>query len=177
MVRFSQIKEGSGAKMAIISYSGTYEEYQKLEEVYGNGRNRRCINGRSTGCGKCVGFCKYSGHPGFLTEDQRSAHHCIEKGCNYYLSKPERVRVIKQSPDPAQRLLYLVREAVAGMEGLKVTRVRNDNGSWVANYVTLSNDYQLDQIEKSVNLQSGLSFRFNRLNLDFDTCVQIVMGV
>ena len=37
--------------------------------------------------------------------------------------------------------------------------------------------FQLDQIEKRVNHQSGLQFRFNRLNLDFDTCVQIVMGV
>ena len=163
--------------MAINSYSGAFEEYQKLEAHYGDGHNRRCIDGRSTGCGKCVGFCKYSGHPGFLTEDQRSAHHCIENGCTYYFPKPKRVRVITQSSDPAQVLLHLAREAVAGMEGLKVTRVRNDNGSWVANYVTLSNEYQLDQIEKSVNRQSGLSFRFNRLNLDFDTCVQIVMGV
>ncbi len=162
--------------MAIISYSGAYDEYQKAEKNFGEGHNRKCIDGRITGCGKCVGFCKYSGHPGFLTEDQRTTHNCIGNNCNYYLPKPERIRSIVKTPDPSKILLDLIREAVSGMEGLKVTRIRNENGSWVANYVTLSNDYQLEPIERNVNLQSGFKFRFHKLNLDFDTCVQIVMG-
>lgn len=162
--------------MAVISYTGAYEEYQKMEARYGDGHNRKCIDGRITGCGKCVGYCKYEGHPGFLTEGQRVSHNCIGNECKYYIPKPERVRSLPKMTDPAKILLDLVREAVSSMEGLKVTRVRNDNGSWVANYVTISNDYQLDQIERNVNRQSGLKFRFNRLNLDFDTCVQIVMG-
>ncbi len=163
--------------MAVISYTGAYEEYQKMEEQYGKGYNRTCIDGRITGCGKCVGFCGYEGHPGFLTATQRISHNCIGKECKYYISKPERVRTIQKMADPAKILLELVKEAVSGMEGLKVTRVRNDNGAWIANYVTISNDYQLDQIESNVSRQSGIKFRFNRLNLDFDTCVQIVMGV
>ncbi len=163
--------------MATISFSGAYEEYQKAEERFGDGHNRKCIDGRITGCGKCVGYCKYSGHPGFLTEAQRAKHNCIGNCCNYYLPKPEHVRSIKQASDPAKALLNLVQEAVSGMEGLRVTRVRNENGSWIANYVTLSNDYQLEAIERNVKQRSGLSFRFHRLNFDFDTCVQIVMGV
>ena len=163
--------------MAISSFIGTYDEYQKMEERHGDGYNRRCIDGKVTGCGKCVGYCKYAGHPGFLTENLRTAHNCIGNGCNYYLPKPEKVRAVPKVTDPAHLLLNLAQAAVADMEGLKVTRVRNDNGSWIANYVTLSNEYRLDQAEKSVRRQTGFQFSFHRLNLDFDTCVQIVMGV
>ncbi len=163
--------------MAIISFTGALEEYQSMEERYGIGHNRKCIDGKITGCCKCVGFCKYAGHPGFLTESQRSAHNCIGNGCNYYLSKPESMRILPKAMDPAQMLLNYAREAVADMEGLKVTRIRNENGSWIANYVTLSNEYQLEQAEKRVRRQTGFKFSFHRLNLDFDTSVQIVMGV
>ena len=49
--------------------------------------HRRCINGRKTGCGNCIGYCKYSGHPGYLTKELRKEHDCIKKGCNYYVPK------------------------------------------------------------------------------------------
>ncbi len=163
--------------MATISYTGAYEEYQKMEEKYGQGHNRKCIDKKITGCGKCVGYCKYAGHPGFLTESLRASHDCITKGCMYYLPKPERIRSIPEITNPACTLLEMAKNAVAGMEGLKVTRVMNNNDSWIANYVTLSNEYHLEPIEKLINKQSGLKFSFRRLNLDFDTCVQIVMGV
>ena len=61
--------------------------YQQLEKQYGSGVNRRLINGVTTGCGKCVGFCKYQEHPGFLTKDLRREHNCIGKGCFYYVPK------------------------------------------------------------------------------------------
>lgn len=165
--------------MAIISYTRAerYGEYQKMEERYGQGHNRVCIDRKVTSCGKCVGYCKYVGHPGFLTENHRLDHNCIGKGCAYYIPKPERIRNVPKTTDPARTLLDMARTAVAEMEGLKVTRVMNSNGSWIANYVTLSNEYHLEQVEEMINRQSGLRFSFRRLNLDFDTCVQIVMGV
>ena len=49
--------------------------------------HRRCINGKITGCGNCVGYCNYSGHPGYLTKELRKNHNCIKKGCNYYIPK------------------------------------------------------------------------------------------
>ena len=48
---------------------------------------RKCINGKFTGCGKCVGYCSYQIHPGFLTRELRKEHDCIKKGCYYYQSK------------------------------------------------------------------------------------------
>lgn len=52
-----------------------------------NPHHRRCIDGKITGCGKCVGYCNYDGHPGYLTKELRKEHDCIKKGCNYYISK------------------------------------------------------------------------------------------
>lgn len=49
--------------------------------------HRRCIDGKNTGCGNCVGYCKYNGHPGYLTKELRKKHDCIKKGCNYYVPK------------------------------------------------------------------------------------------
>ena len=49
--------------------------------------HRRCIDGRITGCGNCVGYCNFRDHPGYLTKDLRKKHDCIKKGCNYYVSK------------------------------------------------------------------------------------------
>ncbi len=163
--------------MAVITFTSTYDEYRKMEERYGEGHNRKCIDGKITGCGKCVGYCKYAGHPGFLTEQQRSDHNCIAHDCNYYLPKPEKIRNIPGTADPSKMLLKLASREVADMEGLKITRIWNRNGSWIANYVTISNGYHLEQAEKNVRSRTGFDFSFHKLNFDFDTCVQIVMGV
>ena len=71
--------------------------YKQYEAKYGSKHNRKCINGKITGCGNCVGFCKYSGHPGFLTSKMRERHGCINKGCFYYVGKPARIREKEES--------------------------------------------------------------------------------
>ncbi len=58
--------------------------------------HRRCIDGRITGCGNCVGYCSFRDHPGYLTKDLRKKHDCIKKACNYYVPKAK--PVITQSP-------------------------------------------------------------------------------
>ena len=49
--------------------------------------HRRCIDGKVTGCGNCVGYCQFREHPGYLTKELRKQHDCIKKGCNYYIPK------------------------------------------------------------------------------------------
>ena len=44
---------------------------------------RKCIDGTITGCGKCVGYCRFRDHPGYLTKELRKDHDCIKKGCRY----------------------------------------------------------------------------------------------
>ncbi len=68
-----------------IVYSTTASTYPINNS--GAPHHRRCINGKITGCGNCVGYCKYNGHPGYLTKELRKQHDCIKKGCNYYVPK------------------------------------------------------------------------------------------
>ena len=42
----------------------SYEYYDKRADKHA----RRCIDGSMTGKSKCVGYCTYTGHEGFLTE-------------------------------------------------------------------------------------------------------------
>lgn len=73
--------------MDIVVYS-TENLYGALLRTKMQGKiNRVCINGQVTSCGNCVGFCRYNGHPGFLTREMRKEHNCIKKGCLYYLAK------------------------------------------------------------------------------------------
>ncbi len=65
-----------------------YEFYERREKTE---FTRRCINGKITGCGKCVGFCKCDLHPGFLTRALRQKKNCIKKGCVYYVRKEKSV--------------------------------------------------------------------------------------
>lgn len=61
--------------------------YRILEQKESSPHHRRCINGQITGCGKCVGYCSYNGHPGYLTNKLRKEHNCIKKKCFYYVAK------------------------------------------------------------------------------------------
>lgn len=61
--------------------------YLRMEGNAPSPHHRRCIDGKITGCGKCVGYCRYSEHPGYLTSKHRNEHDCIRKKCFYYVPK------------------------------------------------------------------------------------------
>ena len=73
-----------------------YEFYERREKSV---HTRRCINGKITGCGNCIGFCKCNLHPGFLTRELRKQKNCIKKGCVYYVrkEKSEKVKIVRIS--------------------------------------------------------------------------------
>ncbi len=63
-----------------------------------------CIDGSMAGSQKCVAFCKFCGHPGFLTKGLRKRRDCIWKKCRYYVPKDE--LVIASPFIPMVELLY-----------------------------------------------------------------------
>ena len=69
--------------------------YSNREKAYGSPHHRKLIDGNRTGCGKCVGYCSFCEHPGYLTKELRKQHDCIKKGCHYYVPKEkEKVEVV-----------------------------------------------------------------------------------
>ena len=89
--------------MNTVVYSTEHSGYHMFENK--NTPQRRCIDGKITGSNKCVGYCRYMGHPGFLTEKNRKEHDCLGKGCHYYVSK-KRKEEPEASPFAVLRALY-----------------------------------------------------------------------
>lgn len=70
----------------VQSYS---TDYRRCDNPPKSGYNhtRKCIDGTVTSSNRCVGYCKYYGHTGYLTSKLRKKHDCIGKACRYYISK------------------------------------------------------------------------------------------
>lgn len=163
--------------MTNICYTVSNEsktEYEKIESKCHSKYNRRCINGSITGCGNCVGYCKFSEHPGFLTREQRKEHNCIEKGCYYYVNKPKH-NAPKKQISTSDRILNIAISCSTPMEGFRITSALQDkNGVWKLNYVTISNDYPIDRLSKEISVQCGESIFLQQLNCDFDQAVHLI---
>lgn len=71
----------------IIYTTSSASLFSTREKTYDSPHHRKCIDGSVTGCGKCVGYCAFRDHPGFLTKELRKQHNCIKKGCHYYSPK------------------------------------------------------------------------------------------
>ena len=82
----------------IIYTTSTSNVYSMREKEYSSPHHRRCIDGSVTGCGKCVGYCSFCEHPGYLTKELRKQHDCIKKGCYYYSAKDDKKVEIISSP-------------------------------------------------------------------------------
>lgn len=73
-----------------IIYSTADSRYEQYEKQCRSKYDRRCIDNSITGCNKCVGYCQYAEHPGFLTEELRKQHNCIGKQCFHYVAKQKK---------------------------------------------------------------------------------------
>lgn len=78
--------------MELLVYSSTENAYHDYVTQTRDHFRLRCIDGHRTSCGNCVGYCRYSGHEGFLTRELRKEHNCLGKQCDYYLPKPRKKR-------------------------------------------------------------------------------------
>ncbi len=139
---------------------------------------RRCINGVKTGCNKCVAYCRYDGHPGFLTEKQRKEHNCIEKGCHYYVAK-ERANEPRHKNE-CEAYLQLIKSIIENSrtisEGVRVVRVEHTlNLQYTAYYVTITNQYSFASCSKFIQDKLGIQVDFSRLQYDFDACAALFL--
>lgn len=79
-------------------YASINVSYNSYESRMTSPHHRKCIDGGITGCGNCVGYCQFHGHPGYLTKELRKKHNCVIKGCNYYLPKVKTTEPVLTSP-------------------------------------------------------------------------------
>lgn len=155
-------------------YSAVYD-YSYYDGKQNHTHNRRCIDGTITSCGKCVGYCQFSEHRGFLTKEQRKEHNCIVKGCYYYLPKPKAGKTRSTIKNYTTEIIQKSSEVIANLEGIKIIRAeKSSQGGWKLKYVTLTNDYSISDLEKLISSVLGQRTVMQRLNYDFETTVQLI---
>ena len=149
--------------------------YEMHERTYRDTYNRRCIDGSITGCGKCVGYCEFADHPGYLTKEMRREHNCIKKGCHYYRQKEKHTvdRTVTPSPAP---ILDIAQAETEALEGLKAIRAEKGGNGWVIYCVAIA-DYALEAIADRIRKRSGEEVRLVILPYRFDIATKLIFGV
>lgn len=153
------------------------EKYEAFEKASRSQYNRRCIDNSIAGCSRCVGYCQYDAHPGFLTEKHRKEHNCIEKECRHYLAKPARNRgaVSQLFSDLSSSILSLTHELLAEEEFVRVIRVESAaRNRYTAFYVTITSECEFTGYASKIRCELGTEVDFVKLNYDFDKCVALL---
>ncbi len=139
--------------------------------------NRRCIDGNIVGCGRCVGYCTYQEHSGFLTEKHRKEHNCIEKGCYYFLPKNKHRRHLNIKTGKDEEIISVASKITESFEGMRILRsTQNSDGQWMIHYVTISDEYPIKRIENQISEAIGETVIMNKLNYDFEIAAKLIFG-
>jgi len=159
-----------------IIYSTADSRYEQYEKQCRSKYDRRCIDNSITGCNRCVGYCQYAEHPGFLTEELRKQHNCIGKQCFHYVAKPKK----KNAPqlivvDLTSSILAVARKVMCQNEFARVLRVENiEFKKYNAYYVSITNECNFDRYSSQIKDELGVDVDFINLNYDFDKCVALL---
>lgn len=151
--------------------------YREVEKKTIENFNLRCIDGSIHGCGKCVGYCAYEGHAGFLTAELRKEHQCIEKGCFHYSPKPRGLKNSCNDNAALQQKIFLIaRATTAAMEGLRVIRVAVESDkNCIVHYAAIA-QYDVSPVVAAIEASTGSRVTMKQIPCDFDVAVALVMA-
>lgn len=157
-------------------YAVRAAQYTVFEKQSRSKYERRCINGNVVGPCKCVGYCRFDGHPGFLTDKLRHQHDCIRKQCNYYIPKIKNMPVHKKGK-AATPIFSIIEEKVKPFEGMRILHIEQSGPSNVElSYITISNEYPLALIAAEVEKEHGIQIQWKRLNYSLENCIRLILA-
>ena len=153
----------------------TINTYKEAESILGNGFERKSIDGTAVYSNKCVGYCKFSEHSGFLTEKQFRQHNCIGKNCEHYLPK---IKIKAKGSRIKASSAFDVNElnaAIKNYEGIRIIKAESDfRGNITAYYAAISN-YDIKSLEKEIFLKTNVKVTLVKLSYSFENSVEAVM--
>ena len=151
-------------------------DYTYLDNAQGSDHRRRCIDGRITGRGNCVGYCQFVKHPGFLTTRHCAEHRCLEKSCHYFLPKPKQEKAVTKRPDAGTEIVTIAAQTISAFEGMKIMRADRTDSGWRLKYITLSDAYPIGRIAQSISEAVGETVVMIRLDYDFELAAQLILS-
>lgn len=149
-------------------------DYAYLDKAQSDPYRRRCIDGRITGRGNCVGYCRCDDHPGFLTAEHCAEHQCKQKGCHYFMPKPKQEKASCKRPDMKSEIVAAATRAISAFEGMKIMRADKANDGWQLKYITISDAYPISRIEEDISDVIGETVVMINLNYDFETAAMLL---
>lgn len=158
-----------------IVFSTEIDRYTFFEKKSPSNYTRRCIDNSITGSNKCVGYCQYDGHPGFLTKDLLNQHNCIEKKCYHFIKKSGKDKPFNNSQDISSLILTHAKNTFSSSEGIKIIHVKNtEYKNYTISYITITNEYNFnDYISTALDI-FDVNITFVRLNYDYETCATLI---
>lgn len=151
--------------------------FREVERNTIRGYNLRCIDGSIHGCSKCVGYCSYDGHAGFLTPKMQEEHDCIGKKCFYHFPKPAgQKKRDKEEQSLLRDILSVAQAETATMEGLRVIRVSMESKStYIVHYAAIAT-YDIALVQEVIDENFEYHICMKQIPCDFDTAVTLVMA-
>lgn len=150
--------------------------YREIEKKTIKNFNLRCIDGSVHGCGRCVGYCSYDGHAGFLTPELQKEHSCLQKECYYHCPKPAASSKPRRGNNVLQEeILSASQTATAAMEGLRVIRVTMERDATCTVYYAAIAKYDISSVENEISASTTHPIRMKQIQCSFDTAAALVM--
>lgn len=149
-------------------------DYAYLDKAQSDPYRRRCIDGRITGRGNCVGYCQCDDHPGFLTTGHCVEHQCKQKGCHYFMPKLKKDKASSKRPDIKSEIVAAATRAISAFEGMKIMRADKAIDGWRLKYITISDAYPISRIEENISEVIGETVVMINLNYDFETAAALL---
>ncbi len=161
-------------------YLNNQVDYRVIDKRFGSVTNKRCIDGRITGSNKCIGFCNYADHPGYVTSEIAQKHMCFEKGCGYFIQKTRELVCApqKENGDIYSKIVESVYEQCNAFEGMKIINHKISGNKIVFYYVTISKEYRFDMIVQSFDKALfGLEIEFRVVPCEYTDAVNIIFDM
>ena len=151
-------------------------EYEKYESRSFSKTERRRIDGRTTGCGNCTGYCKYAFHPGFLTKELEKEHCCIEKECFHYVPR-EKTKEKRENTarDFCKEILKSAERRTAYAEGIRVTRAAKSGNGYTVFFASITKDFETNEISRVIGNEFGTEVTFRKLECSYEQSARLVI--
>lgn len=161
-----------------VVFSTEIDRYAFFEKKSPYNYTRRCIDNSITGSNKCVGYCQYDGHPGFLTKDLLKQHNCIEKECYHFVKKLSKdMPINNNNHNISSLILKHAQNTFSNNEGIKIMSVKNtEYKDYTISYITITNECNFNDYISIAQDIFDANISFVRLNYDFETCAALIFA-
>ena len=163
--------------MTDIIYTSTPNKYDEYIDSLSINHTVKTIDGRKASSSKCIGYCSYHGHPGFITKEQRMHHNCTKNQCDYYIAKSARNNHEQSFDTTENQIMHLVKEETSDIQGVKALRTtKTNNNTYIVFFVTITNDYSFESCILAAYKTFGVSIIFYKLDYDYEKSAAIILA-